>query len=215
MSRIAKICALLERCASFADVGCDHGYCAEYMLKKGLCERAYITDVSAKSLSKAERLLSEYIKKGKCVPICCDGLEGFDILPEQVLIAGMGGEEIISILSKRIPEKFVLQPMKNAELVRGFLIERGCKITYDDLFFDGKYYFIIKGENSGRESYTPEQVAFGRDSFKNPIFKDYLNEEIAKCKTYLLQTSADSGKLQINKRINYFERMLECTRKSY
>ena len=31
-SRIDVLCSLLTKAKVFADVGCDHGYCAEYML---------------------------------------------------------------------------------------------------------------------------------------------------------------------------------------
>ena len=31
--RIRTLCSLLEKTDVFADVGCDHGYCTEYMLK--------------------------------------------------------------------------------------------------------------------------------------------------------------------------------------
>ena len=50
--RIDMLCSLLERANTFADVGCDHGYCSEYMLKNGLCERAILSDISKGSLQK-------------------------------------------------------------------------------------------------------------------------------------------------------------------
>ena len=37
--RIDTLCSLLTPVKVFADVGCDHGYCTEYMLKNELCER--------------------------------------------------------------------------------------------------------------------------------------------------------------------------------
>mgnify|MGYP003307993812 CR=1 FL=1 len=36
--RIDTLCSLLDKVETFADVGCDHGYCSEYMLKNGLCD---------------------------------------------------------------------------------------------------------------------------------------------------------------------------------
>ena len=57
MDRIERLCAFLDKCATFADVACDHGYCAKYMLDNGLCERAVISDISEKSMSKARTLL--------------------------------------------------------------------------------------------------------------------------------------------------------------
>ena len=38
--RIDTLCSLLEKTDTFADVGCDHGYCSEYMLKNELCDFA-------------------------------------------------------------------------------------------------------------------------------------------------------------------------------
>ena len=89
--RIPQICARLDKCSVFADIGCDHGYCTRYMLDNGLCDRAIVTDISQKSLNKAAKLLNEEVRKGKVECVCCDGLDkvrGADL----VLIAGMGGE---------------------------------------------------------------------------------------------------------------------------
>lgn len=215
MGRIEEICALLDGCKTFADVGCDHGYCSRYMLENGLCEAAYISDISRESLKKAEKLLSEYIKSGRCKSICCDGLQGFETLPEQVLIAGMGGEEIVKILSRGIPQKFVLQPMKNAPLLRRFLLDNGCKIIRDDIFKDGKYYFIIKGENSGGDSYTPMELEFGRDCFKNPVFADFLEEEAVKFCGYLTLADTAEAAESLNKKINLYRSALKCTQNNY
>ncbi len=215
MGRINDICALLSPCETFADIGCDHGYCTQYMLKNGLCKRAYISDISAKSLSKAQELLSEYIKNGSCESICCDGLQGFEVLPEQVLIAGMGGEEIIKILSRGIPQKFVLQPMKNAPQLRRFLLSRGCKIVRDDIFRDGKYYFIIKGESTGGTDYSSMEKQFGRDSFKNPVFSEYLKEEMQKFSGYLSLADTAQSAESLNEKINLYRSALECTLKNF
>lgn len=182
MPRIDEICSHIDRCETFADVGCDHGFCTQYALNNGLCQKAYITDISVKSLEKAVTLLKDFISKGRCVPVCCDGLASVPKDTDQVLIAGMGGNEIIKILKEGfIPRKFILQPMKNASLVREFLIERGCKITYDGIFKDQKFYFLIKGESEGTtEAYTPCQLQFGKDSLNNPVFYEYAENEIKK-----------------------------------
>ena len=75
MDRIKQLCAFLEKCESFADVACDHGYVAQYMLRNGLCKRAVVSDISDKCLSKARDLLSDFINAGTCRAVCCDGLE--------------------------------------------------------------------------------------------------------------------------------------------
>lgn len=182
MGRIEELCALIEPCKSFADVGCDHGYVARHVLKSGKCRNVLITDVSAKCLAKAEKLLAEFIESGSCRAVCCDGLALVPKDTEFVLIAGMGGEEIIKILTEGfIPEKFVFQPMKNADKLRKFLLDGGCKITYDGVFKDEKFYFVIKGErNGGSAEYTPAALEFGRDSKDCGVFKEYAQAELEK-----------------------------------
>lgn len=210
MGRIETICSYLGACGTFADVGCDHGYCAEYMLKNALCTRAYITDISPKCLAKAEKLLKREITEGRCVAVCCDGLVGIPEMVDLALIAGMGGEEIIKILNQSyIPENFVFQPMKNAPLLRDFLLQRGCFLTQDDIFYDGKYYFIIKGTaRGGRQSYTKAQLSFGKDSLHNPLLNGFLESELQKNRIYLSRPVSERSRAAIEQRIEFLQGVL-------
>lgn len=209
--RLRAVCSLIDGCETFADVGCDHGFCTLYALKEGKCRRAVITDISAKCLAKAEKLLADYIAAGKCVSVCCDGLPDTGEKIDEVLVAGMGGEEIIRILKNGyIPPKFILQPMKNAMELRAFLIERGCKITVDDMFKDGKYYFIIKGESiGGTYGYSRAELEYGRDSLKNPVFKEFAEREIAKRVQYLKECSQGESVKKISEEIALLKEVLQ------
>lgn len=187
--RIAAICSHLSYAEVFADIGCDHGYMTEYMLGHHLAERAYISDISADSLKKAERLLAAYIRDGRCIPVVADGLDGIPEPCGLVLIAGMGGEEIISILRRRtLPERFVLQPMKNGEKVRRFLVESGAHIQCDETFSEGnvrvKYYDLIAGERTGGDTYSELQFRYGRDNLLTPgvAFLSQMRTEAGKLK---------------------------------
>lgn len=211
MDRIEHICSYISPCESFADVGCDHGYCSLHALKSGKCKKAYISDISAKSLSKAEALLKEYIDEGVCFSVCGDGLAGIPRDTEQVLIAGMGGMEIIKILKEGfIPRKFIFQPMKNADKLRTYLIECGCSITADDIFFDGKYYFIIKGERTGGTApYSAAQLFLGRDSLNNPVLRGYISEQLEKERAHLNSCAAANQRTEILARINLLNEALK------
>lgn len=168
MDRIFVICAHIPGCRVFADIGCDHGYCTAYVLEKGLCERAYVSDISAACLKKAETLLAAEIAAGRCVPVCADGLDGVQDA-DCVLIAGMGGEEIVRILSRApLPERFVLQPMHNVEKVRRHLLARGAHIEEDFTFEDGKFYDLIVGRAAGGDAYSDFEYRYGRDNLKSP-----------------------------------------------
>ena len=76
--RLKEIFSLLPECESFADVGCDHGYIAEAMLKSGKCKRAVMSDVSEKCLEKAKKLNAEFIKNGVAEAVL-GALTGFAI----------------------------------------------------------------------------------------------------------------------------------------
>ncbi len=213
MNRIENITSLIDKCNVFADVGCDHGYCTKYVLDNNLCNRAIIADVSAPSLSKAERLLSNYILSGKCYSVCCSGLSKIQEEVDSVLIAGMGGEEIIGILKESyIPNNFVFQPMKNAPELRKFLLESGCAITYDNLFYcDKKYYFIIKGSTyASNNAYTPDEIEYGRDSLSNPLLKDLLTIELNKCFSYLSSPMKQQSKQEILERIKRIQGVINA-----
>ena len=168
MDRLSLICAHIPACRVFADIGCDHGYCTAYVFEKGLCERAYVSDISAACLKKAETLLAAEIAAGRCVPVCADGLDGVQDA-DCVLIAGMGGEEIVRILSRApLPEHFILQPMHNVEKVRRHLLARGAHIEEDFTFEDGKFYDLIVGSAAGGDVYSDFEYRYGRDNLKAP-----------------------------------------------
>ena len=210
MDRINKLCTYLDKCATFADVGCDHGYCTQYMLKNGLCESAVISDISAKCLQKAEILLADYIKSGKVNSVCCNGLEGVSEETELVLIAGMGGEEIVSIFKNSfIPRKFVLQPMKNIRAVREYLLQNGAEIYVDEPFESGgKFYFVIKGKKCGNSSiYGGQQLEFGLN-LAGKSTKKYIRSELTKKRAYLERDLKTEARLKIEEEIRFMEGVL-------
>lgn len=210
MDRIDKLCAFLDECESFADIGCDHGYCTRYMLERGLCKRAYVSDVSEKCLEKARKLLKKYIDGGVLSAVCGNGLEKIDKNTEQVLIAGMGGEEIIAILGRGfIPDKFVLQPMKNVREVREFLIANGAKITRDTVFESGgKFYFVIKGERNGANLYYSEaRLEYGYE-LDNPVLFEFLSQELGKKRKYLSRGLCKESYDKVSRDIKLIEGIL-------
>ena len=196
--RIGTICRMLPKTGVFADVGCDHGYMAQYMLENGLCEKAYISDISDKCLRKAEKLLHPYIESGKCVPVVCDGLKGIPKPCDLVLIAGMGGEEIVRILLEGyLPPRFLFQPMKNTEKLRRFLVGRGANLQRDLTFSDGKkYYDVLLGAAFPADTYTEREYRFGRDNLKgaSPSFVRQMREELEKTDERLKLTLKESSR---------------------
>ncbi len=186
--RLNKIFELLPNCDLFADIGCDHGYMAKAMLDSGKANRVIVSDISAKCLKKAQELLLEDIKSGRAQSVVSNGFEnvkGCDLS----LIAGMGGEEIVSILlsAKSLPNKLVLQPMKNADKVRVAVVNLGYKIERDFVFKSGGKFYDIMLLSIGQDSLTEEEIEFGRTNVKErpKAFIEMLEFKLSKFNEYL------------------------------
>lgn len=213
--RIETICSFLPRARVLADVGCDHGFMAKYALQYGLAEKVYISDVSPGSLKKAERLLEREIKEGRCVSVLADGMKGLPPDCDVILIAGLGGEEIVRILSEGyLPETFLLQPMKNAEKVRAYLIRRGAHIERDFTFGEGYYYDLICGRNTGGSAYTPKEILYGRDNLRAPTrsFLQKLEGEREKVQGYLLRDLSERSRAKMERRDLELKEIIDETR---
>lgn len=211
--RLERIFSEIPACKSFADVGCDHGFIAEKMLISGKCNHVTISDISEPSLQKAKKLLYPFIQKGMVTAICTDGLKGVDCTTEAVLIAGMGGEEIIKILheSPFLPSILVLQPMKNVDKVRKELFNLGYSINKDYLFYDKKYYNLLVcrlGEK--QEPYSDKEIIFGRDNLRqrSDDFMLYLTREIAIMEGCISLIESPSELEAVSQRIKVFKEVL-------
>ncbi|MBQ8291635.1 MAG: SAM-dependent methyltransferase [Clostridia bacterium] len=215
--RIDTLCSLLKNADVFADVGCDHGYCTEYMLANGLCNRAIFSDISKGSLAKAEKLLGKYVQAGKATPVLGNGFFGVPKTTDEVLIAGMGGSEIVAILTDNtygfIPERFVFQPMHDTEKLRRFLVEQGAYIERDYTFEDKKFYDVIVGgyTGTGKETYTEAEYEFGRDNLRErgEAFLQRLQRLLKDLDGYIArQGIQEANKAELLKRKERFERVL-------
>ncbi len=161
--RLEEIFSALKPCKVFADIGCDHGYVAKAMLDGGKCQKAVVSDISAKCLEKARLLLSEYIDDGRAESVVSNGFENVTGC-DQALIAGMGGEEIIGIIDRanELPETLVLQPMKNVDKVRLRAVKAGYRIEKDYCFIAEKKYYDLIILTRGEDTLSQEEIEFGR-----------------------------------------------------
>ncbi len=143
--RLKAICGQIERTRSFIDVGCDHGYVTEYVLKHNLAGEIAACDISAASLDKAKKRLSG---ASGVKFICADGAaaaRGY----ETVLISGLGGAEICAVIAACEPSVFILSPQSQVRDVRELLLMRDYDIVFDRVIKDGKFYDVIKAVRSG------------------------------------------------------------------
>lgn len=160
--RLNKLISALPQCDTLADVGCDHGYVGIEALERNVAARVVFVDVSVQSLKKARENCPERLKT-RADFVCQDGLG--KIFADCAVIAGMGGLEILSVLkgAKALPQKLVLQPMRNQQNVRIWLADN-YEILSDEKFFDGKFYdLIVAKRREGGCVLTEDEITFGKN----------------------------------------------------
>ncbi|MDE7395598.1 MAG: class I SAM-dependent methyltransferase [Clostridiales bacterium] len=182
MKRLRALCALVDPCESFIDVGCDHGYAVQYVYQHRLAKRITACDISAPSLEKAKRLLDG--KEGITF-VCADGAavaRGH----ETVLISGMGGKEMCAVMAACSPKTFVLSPQSHAYDVRVALSRSGYEIVHDEVIFDHKFYDTIKAVKGAPKTLSEPELLYGAfvRTKKNDMLVDKLRRALAKAKQF-------------------------------
>ena len=162
------------------DVGTDHAKLPMYLVSECGFSAVTATDINEgpcktarENISMAGAFFAERINV-----VRTDGLSGLSHLcPDRIIIAGMGGELIVSILSaaefvRREKEsiKFVLQPQSKEHLLRRYLCESGYLILEEKRCCDaGKYYCVISAVFDGvKREASLLQLYFGKHGLEDP-----------------------------------------------
>ena len=194
ISRLDFMKELLLPTETLADIGCDHGKFGVAVLEAKKAQHVIFSDISIKSLEKAERLC-EKKKILNAEFLCTNGCDGMRYA-NTIVIAGMGGKEIISILERcqHYPRQLILQPMKNQKELREYL-QNHFYTEIDLTIFDNKFYTVIRC-SSGKEELSELQLQFGKTNLIKPTedFIKFLNKELEKTNT-LMQNATKSSKV--------------------
>lgn len=134
---------------SIADIGTDHAYLPCAGLLRGQLKRAIAADVGVGPLEAAKATISKYNLDDLIEARLGSGLSV--IKPgevEGVVIAGMGGKLITSILEADIPlaksfNRLILQPNLDANVLRTFLMKNQFEIVDEKIVLDEKKFYEI------------------------------------------------------------------------
>ena len=138
-----------------ADIGTDHAFVPIAACLDGIVERAIACDRCPGPLEKARVNIVHYGLESRIETRLGFGLEPLtEYEVECVIIAGMGGMNIIEILKTPRPiKRLILQPQRDIPLVRDFLHDMGYK-TFNELTVSdrGRSYTVIGADRSGDKS---------------------------------------------------------------
>lgn len=173
--RLGAALGLID-CDTLADVGCDHGKAGIAAIRTGRAKRVILTDISEKSLSKA-RASAEYFG----IDADCRVGDGMTVLApgeaDCVLIAGMGGNEIMHILDEGLGkcDDYVLLAHRDAPKLRIYLAKRGFRLRADTVVKDGgKFYNVLAAERGEGAVPTGAALWLGGDIPPSADREEYL-----------------------------------------
>lgn len=164
-----------------ADIGTDHGLLPVWLLQKGVAERVIAADLRAGPLEAARRTAARYGMEDRISFRLCDGLTG--ISPGEIdtaVIAGMGGETILGILSAApwiLAQEtlLLLQPQSAFPELRGWLGESGYRISREKIVREGdRLYTVMEVRAGPQEPLTPGELWAGKQS-DDPLRGVYLD----------------------------------------
>ena len=145
------VAAMVTKGHRLADIGTDHGYVPIALVQQKKIPSAIAMDINKGPLAHAKENIALYEVADYIETRLSDGVEALQAEEvDTILIAGMGGELVIHILSAgekvcRSAKELILQPQSELRKVRKFLREHKYKIIDEDMVLEeGKYYPMMK-----------------------------------------------------------------------
>ena len=168
-----------------ADVGTDHAYLPVWLTRHGRVTSAIASDLRKGPLERARETGRTYGAEGIDYRLG-DGLAF--IRPEEadtIVIAGMGGENIASILAAAPwtadgQHTLLLSPHTKAEELRLFLMDHGYAIRREALVRDRGTLYPVMEVTAGEMTLTPGQLWGGAGLLHDPLGDRYIMEKIVR-----------------------------------
>lgn len=179
-----------------ADVGTDHAFLPIYLIETGKATRALATDIRRGPLTSAEKNIALHGLSDKIETILTNGLAGLDAYRlDDIVIAGMGGLNIIEILSssdfiRQNKTHLVLQPMQNMAELRRYLAFAGFRVLRETITVeDEKVYQMMSAVYDGvKRTLSPVEQLLGRYNIEHK--NECPREFIALCDRHILSLGA-------------------------
>ena len=182
-SRLQLLADWVPQGAAFADIGTDHAYLPVWLVVNGRVSHAIASDLRKGPLQRARETGRTY------------GAEGIDyrlgsgldtVQPHEadtIAIAGMGGENIASILAAAPwtadgNHTLLLSPHTKAEQLRRYLMEHGYAILREALVRDRGTLYPVMEVTAGEMTLTEGQIWGGAKLLQDPLGERYIIERI-------------------------------------
>lgn len=219
-SRLKLIGDLVEDNSVCLDVGCDHAFLDIYLEKTNRGIKAIASDIAEGPLEQAKSNIKRENLEGKIEVRLGNGLDTYTDDIDTVVIAGMGGRNMIGIFKNNLKklkkiQTLILSPNNYHQDLKEFLCKSGFYIENEELVREKKFIYQVLVFKRGKKSYTKRQMFFGPILLikKGELFKEYYERE-HKSREIMLEFLPKRFRLkryQLKKELNLIQKELEET----
>jgi len=172
---------LIDNAAS-VDVGADHGYLGIYLMEHGFNQPFLATENKRGPYKRLVENIKMYGQSDRIECIFADGLKFDYRRAKQLIICGMGGSLIASILKSSTYglenfDALILEPQSDIDTLRVTLNKLGFVIEFEKYIKERrKTYTVMKCIKGEKRSYSPCEFAYGFYplTHKDEVLHEYL-----------------------------------------
>lgn len=183
-NRLEFLASFYEGEESIYDIGCDHGLLGLSFKTNPKVKDIYLIDPNPYSVDLIKNTINAYITKPVLIhPLKISGEKTKIVSPNSLIfIAGMGGKNIIEILSSWSEENFkncsqiVLSPHRYILELREFLIKNGFRLIKEAVFFENDQFYEMFSVKKGTEGKGIS--LYGEEIWKSETGANYLEHRL-------------------------------------
>ena len=150
-----------------ADVGSDHGKLMISLFQDGRIPHGYAIENKKGPFTRLTKAIKENGLLDDVVPLFSDGITDLPECVTTIVLAGMGGENIINIISSHVEklknvQTIIVDAHNSTPKVRKYITELGYVIADEKMVKeDDIYYEIIKFIKADTAFYSDNDIEFG------------------------------------------------------
>ena len=203
--RLLACCDLVHPGDRVADIGCDHGYLAIYLLQNNIASSVIASDINPQPLEAAKRNAAKYAVLENITFYLSNGVQSIPRDFNTLICAGMGGDTMVSIL-KSAPwladsrYRLILQCQSKTPMLRKYLSDNGWTIQQERVLKDGRFlYTVMEVLYAPSAKLTPGQCYLPPALFVHPTehLHDYCARVIAELEKIVCAQKENAHPYQI------------------
>lgn len=185
--RLKEIAGYISKGSFFADIGSDHAYLPSYLCLNDATANAIAGEVNEGPYNKAKEVVQTYNLESRIDVRLGDGLAVLkDDIPDTLVIAGMGGKLIESILTNDLNKttkinKLILQPNLDAQRLREWFLKYNYNLIQEKIIEENNHFYevLVAVQSIDKDVYD-ETINLNKQTYFGPILINEHSYEFQK-----------------------------------